>query len=46
MTGEMLSGKRVTWRGLVYWTGNSRCGEVELYREGKFVRVVKIKYLK
>jgi|6_EtaG_2_1085325.scaffolds.fasta_scaffold00063_70 hypothetical protein len=37
------AGVKVLWRNKEYITGNRRCGQVELYRDSKFVRVVSIK---
>lgn len=44
--GEVHSGVKVIYRGREYTTGNSHTGEVELWENGSFVRVVKIKSIK
>ena len=43
---QVLGGQEVIWRGKEYVTGNRGHGLVELYRNGKFIRVVTIKSIK
>lgn len=42
---EILAGQRVMYRGVEYETGNCHHNEVELYKNCKFVRTVKIKVI-
>lgn len=43
---DLPAGVKVLWKNKVYITGNRRQDEVELYRDGKLVRVVRIPSVK